>query len=72
MKLLYQMQITRGLRIEFLQFASYFSPSLSFFQMRTQEEDSIFPQTYNSHNYWQIDWATIAIFHLQHNAYRWY
>ena len=43
-------------------------PPLSFFSKWEHKKTAaaLSPQTYNSHNYWQIDWVTITIFYFVH------
>ena len=52
-------------------FALFLFPPLSFFSKWEHKKTAaaLSPQTYNSHNYWQIDWVTIAIFLLQYILY---
>ena len=61
----------RSRKIQFLQFLHYSSsPSFLFSKWEHKKTAAaLSPQTYNSHNYWQIDWVTIAIFLLQYILY---
>ena len=51
-------------------FALFLFPPLSFFSKWEHKKTAaaLSPQTYNSHNYWQIDWVTIAIFYFVHTS----
>ena len=67
------MQITWGVSQDTISavFALFLFPPLSFFSKWEHKKTAaaLSPQTYNSHNYWQIDWVTIAIFLLQYILY---
>ena len=58
-------------RYNFCSFCIIPLPPLSFFSIWEHKKTAaaLSPQTYNSHNYWQIDWVTIAIFLLQYILY---
>ena len=58
-------------RYNFCSFCIIPLPPLSFFSKWEHKKTAaaLSPQTYNSHNYWQIDWVTIAIFLLQYILY---